>query len=46
MIKMLRNEFNPETVSDELMAAIKGKNQTDVPKAAAAFFKEMGNFNK
>jgi len=41
MIKMLRNEFNAETVSGELMAAIKVKSQTDAPKAAAAFFKEM-----
>jgi len=42
MVKTLRSEFNAEKVSGELMAVIKGKSQTDAPKAAAAFFKEMG----
>jgi hypothetical protein len=42
MVQMIRKDFNPEKVVEALAAAIKGKNKSEVQKAAEVFFKEMG----
>ena len=42
MVKMLRNDFDPELVADKLAEAIKGKDKAAIPEVAGALFKELG----
>jgi hypothetical protein len=42
MVPMIRKDFDPDKVSDALVAAVKGKSKAEAHKAAEAFFKEMG----
>ena len=42
MVKMIREEFNADIVSDKLADAIKGKAKEEVEKAGSALFEELG----
>jgi hypothetical protein len=42
MVKMIRNDFDPDKISSALAEALKGKAKADVQKVGEAFFKDMG----